>query len=133
MLYELTITLKPNLYQLDPRDQFDLSSIILCEILNPFQSSMIAELTMEHNIHYHGIVQLEDIIDKNILLNRFRRHYKVFGRKSCSQIRYEKSYCDYLVKDKEKTQQILKKCPIVRDQLGLIKCPLFGDEDHDEQ
>lgn len=121
MKYELTITLKPQLYQFPPQKQFDLSSQILWHVLLEFvEVSAVAELTSTHNIHYHCVISLEDLRHKDRLLNRFRPYCKVFGRSSCSQIMYEDSYINYMRKDLEKTKQIIKD-PIVRDSFGIFK------------
>lgn len=122
MKYEVTITLKPSLYQHKPRDQYDLTRQALLNILEKYvECTMIAELTMEHNIHYHGMVELKDIKDKDKFLNRFRPYSKMFGRKTCNQVKFEKSYIEYMSKNLPQTECIIGD-PVIRDFYGSAKC-----------
>lgn len=119
MLYEITITLRPKWYRLDSVKQFEQTSEKLYSIFRDFDASIIAELTGEHNVHYHGIVRLDDIQHKNRLMARFRPHHVDFGRKSCTQLQFETSYIRYMLKDKSQTELILKY-PIVMDKLKIF-------------
>jgi len=125
MLYELTLTLRPCLYKKTPDLQFHVTVCLLYELLEEYQYSMIAELTQEHNVHYHGIIELKDSKAKNLLLNKFRPYNMVFGKKSCRPIDFEETWKKYLLKDYEKTKLILK-FPIITDRLGVF-VSLFPD------
>lgn len=107
------------LYKRIPEDQFHYTCMAIYDILDSYQYSMIAELTQEHNVHYHGIVELEDIKAKNKLLNRFRPYNMIFGKKSCRPIDFEETWKKYLIKDYNKTKLILKY-PILADKLGCF-------------
>lgn len=121
MKYEVTITLKPLMYQYTPREQHDRCKNILFDIFEPFQVSCTAELTKEHNVHYHSIVELADLQHKDRFLNRFRKHCKIFGKKSCSPVMWEDSLRDYIKKDIDITREITGD-PIIRDSFGVFKC-----------
>lgn len=124
MLYEITVTLRPCLYRFTAAEQFDKTEDKLRLILCLYKSSCIAELTKEHNIHYHGIIDLKDVSEKDRLCNRFRKYNKEFGRKSIDQIRYENSYRKYIVKEFSTTQKIIGKLPIITNDLKLLGVPI---------
>lgn len=123
MKYELTLTLRPQWYMLTAAEQHKKAKEILLDIFYPngfmkYSVSCIAELTNEHNVHYHCLIELKDLEDKDKLLNKFRRNSKFFGRKSCSQVQYEDSYKSYMIKSIEDTRKIIGD-PIVCDSYGV--------------
>lgn len=121
MKYEVTLTLKPQWYQFPPQEQFRKALPYLEDILKPYEVSMVAELTGEHNVHFHGILELKDLMEKNTFLNKFRgSRSKLFGRKTCSQVKFEDSYKKYMKKNLEETKQIIRD-PIVKDFFGVFK------------
>jgi len=121
MKYELCLTIKPVWYRLLPQEQHNIAVRLLEEVHPEYQMSLVAELTGEHNVHYHGIVELADIPEKDLFLNKFRGALsKFFGRKTCSQLQFETSYKTYMRKDLDKTRLIIKD-PIVRDSFGVFK------------
>lgn len=118
--YEFTITLRPRLYDRTPEEQFRYTSDILQrECLSRWNTSCVAELTKENNIHYHGIVHLKDFKHRNSFLNGFRKYNNIFGRKSCSPIRKESDWIMYMRKNVEETRQILGQDPWVTDVYEL--------------
>lgn len=118
MKYELTITLKPLMYSMSASEQHRVAKKLLWELMEPYVDiSMICELTSMNNCHYHGIIELKDALDRDKLINRIRK-YKQLGKFTCNQVQYEKSYIEYMNKDKEKTSQIVGD-PIVRDSYGI--------------
>jgi hypothetical protein len=88
---------------------------------------MVAELTGEHNVHFHGIIDLKDIEAKDKLLNKFRRHTKIFGRKTCNQVQFEDSYKKYMRKSFSETSLIIKH-PILLDILGIFSMAAFKSD-----
>lgn len=119
MLYEVTLTLRPRLYKLSPEEQHLLVSGILDQLLVPYECSMICELTKENNVHYHGLVELRDLVHRNRFLNHFRKFNTIFGKKTCEQVMYYQSYVDYMKKDIKNTEQIIHY-PIVKDHYGIF-------------
>jgi len=129
MLYEVTLTLKPFLYSLSPKDQFLLTKIFLDEVFLPYPKvTCVAELTMEHNVHYHAIIELPNgVLAKDRFLNRFRK-YRQFGRKSCTQVQYIDSFKRYIVKDLKRTEQIIA-WPVVRDFFALTSMKFLKESE----
>lgn len=119
MKYEITLTLRPYIYKEVPQHQFKIAVKMLEEILPLYQVSLVAELTQENNVHFHGIIELSDLIERNKFLNRFRRFHKLFGKKTVNQVKFEDSYIKYMKKDIENTKLIIPD-PIVRDSFGIF-------------
>lgn len=120
----MMISLKPLMYQHKPQEQYNLTHHLLNDVFEGFNASIIAELTQEHNVHYHVMVQLDDFLMKNRLLNRFRKYTKIFGKKSCTQVQYEDSYRAYLKKSIDETKLVIHD-PIIRDYYGIFKMSTF--------
>jgi hypothetical protein len=122
MLYEVTVTLKPAMYRKTCREQFLQTASLMIDAFKGFKSSGMAELTKEHNIHYHCMVELKDHMERDQLLNRFRKSAMIrcFGRKSCSQVVNEPKYRDYMVKDYRETFELLGCInPLIFDDLDI--------------
>lgn len=108
MLYEFTITLRPRLYSMTPQEQYDYCYPILRTILGDYKCSCIAELSQENNVHFHAKIDLKDFRARDILLNKFRKHHTIFGKKTCTQLINEPQYDEYMRKDMKKTGEIIK-------------------------
>lgn len=119
MLYEFTLTLRPRLYNLTAQEQFDLCYSILRLILEKYKCSMIAELTHENNVHFHSKIELQDFRARNRLINQLRNYNNVFGRKTISQLVDEPCYDKYMIKDIDKTSEVIK-CPVVQDTYEMF-------------
>lgn len=138
MKYELTLTLRPQLYRMSAKEQFEYTRTLFEDIFRDFPNpkrrimrTIVAELTGEHNIHYHCVVELADLTEKDTLMNRFRKHNKVFGRKTCNQVMYENSYSKYILKHviDGSTRTVIKDyCPIVIDDFGILGLNLWAPE-----
>lgn len=128
MKYELTLTLRPNLYTLEAKKQYEMTYPALKSILNNYKASCIAELTQEFNVHYHAIVDIDDnVLVREQLMNKFRPYNKWFGRKSFKPVQYEDSYIKYLVKDYHVTTKIIAD-PIVCDFKDLLKNHIYASK-----
>lgn len=126
MLYEFTVTLKPALYKEKAIDQFRMTRDLMYQMLAPHQSTCIAELTKAYNIHYHCLVELADLSQRVALVDRLRK-IKLFGRFTLSQVQWEQSYKDYIVKHITETTAVIIKDPVVCDYFGLVNCPKNWD------
>lgn len=124
MKYELTITLKPLMYVHKPQEQFNLTHHILFDIFQDYHVTAIADLTNEHNVHYHCMIELPTLIDKDRLLNKFRKWNKIFGKKTCTQVMYEDTWRKY-IRDKLPLWKGLLADPIVRDSYSLFSMNTF--------
>lgn len=132
MNYEVTLTLRPSFFrQRHPRDQHQiakeyLSQVMLRDSVRREKISLIAELTGEVNVHYHGIIFLKDHCHRAQFLNRFRRKDidRVFGRKTCSQLRNYPVWCEYMNKSTRDTRDIIGD-PIVFDDFNVYSDPQY--------
>lgn len=120
MKYEVTLTLRPVLYKFDPQSQFDKLYEFLLAYSKKYNMSLIAELTCENNVHYHGIVDLKDFSIRADFINGLRCMHKWLGRKTINQVLYEDSYCHYMVKHVTLTRQLILN-PIVFDGMNVCK------------
>lgn len=128
MRYELTVTSHPRLYDRDASTQFSIMKENFIQIMRPhkgspgFLFSAVAELNGNNDVHIHAIVELNDLVARNRLLNRFRsKDYKfIFGRKTCTQLINEPVWIDYMRKDLKKTREIIGISPIIKDELSLL-------------
>lgn len=122
------------MYVLRPQEQFDKANALLFDILAPFECSMVAELTGELNVHFHGLIELKNIEHKSKLLNKFRGFgMKMWGRKTCDQVVFLDSYKKYMRKSLDETRKLIKD-PIVRDTFGVFSMQTFDDlQEHKDQ
>lgn len=107
MLYELTLTLRPFLYNKTAQEQYDFMFPILRAILGQYKCSCIAELTQENNVHYHAKVELKNFVHRDKLLNQLRQYNKYLGRKTCTQLMNEPLYDEYMRKDTAVTMLVI--------------------------
>lgn len=118
-LHELTITLKPALYSLSASEQFKRTSSILFQLFSIYEVSCVAEVTKTHNVHYHCLINIDNIFHKDGLIQKLKKH-KEFGRFSFEQVRYEETYMKYMVKDIVITKVLLERDPVVVDFYGIV-------------
>lgn len=118
MKHELTVTLRPVLYSKTANQQFEITAPYMKTALFPYKATIIAELTQEHNVHYHCLVEIDGIVEKEKLLNRFRQFNKHLGRKTCTAVQFEESYEKYMVKSYWETTKIITD-PFVKDDYKL--------------
>lgn len=125
MKFELTITLKPFMYTYTAKEQFRMTRDKLVDIIGKRRCTAVAELTRENNIHYHCIVNVEGELDRDSLLNRFRPHSKIFGKKSLEQVRYEDSFEKYVCKDIQRVALIIGHYPVIMDGYNIDQRDFF--------
>lgn len=132
MRHELTISLKPILYKMTIKEQFDFCRPFIVNILRGEKHTTIAELTKVHNLHFHSVVELNEIgtmEHKDKIINRLRGYNKYFGKHTFDPVRYEVSYDNYMMEDYHITSRLIND-PIVKDDFGLCKLiqPLFESQ-----
>lgn len=125
MKHEITLTLRPLLYTRTAKEQFEMVTPLIRVALHGYKYSMVAELTKEFNIHYHGIIDIHGPIQKNALLNKLRPLNRFLGRKRCEAVRFEESYENYIKSDLKETQQIVAD-PVVKDDYKIFNKDIFG-------
>jgi len=123
MKYAITLTLRPMMYRYTATEQFIKTGHQLREFLKSYNASVVAELTGENNVHYHGIIELSDLIHRDKFLNGFRGSL-IWGRKDCTQLMDEQKWITYLQKDIKHTKEITKLYPILCDDFQLLERPI---------
>lgn len=118
--YELTLTLRPSMYRLNPQEQFDKCFPILRKLTDTYCISIIAELTQENNVHFHCLVNLKDFVHRDKFLNVFRKYNNIFGRKTCTQLVDYYKWTKYMIKDVVQTSLIVTD-PIVSNMHDLFR------------
>lgn len=121
MQYEFTITLHPRNYGKSAIDQSKLIEKLVLEDLACYSISAVHELTQIENIHVHCVIQLTPE-EKTNLCNWLRkdRVRKIIGRCTLTQIKDYPKWIDYMKKDLEKTQKIIKRDPILIDNQQVL-------------
>jgi len=120
--FAFTITLKPYMYQYPPEVQLARTSGDIKRMFYNCRMTMIAELTKQCNIHYHGILAFPIKVKNPTLyfFNRLRGLPKALGKSECSQLIDEDKWVTYLNKDiKENIKQDVFY-PTIIDDYGII-------------
>lgn len=120
--YAITLTLKPVIYRHAPEKQFSLVSENIRNNFPNCQFTIIAELTKQYNIHFHGFIKVDlnkiNIHPEKYLFDRIRK-YSALGFAVIKQVTEYNVWKDYILKDKKNTESILNLDPVVRDDYGL--------------
>lgn len=145
MDYEITLTLRPHMYRHPADAQHRLCKEYLQTIFKRDlmvghprhrKLTLVAELTQENNVHYHGIVRLTGHVDRARLLERFREYHKIFGKKTVTQLMDYPKWVKYINKDVAKTADIIGD-PVVCDDYTVMcderyRFQLDSDEDEND-
>lgn len=118
--YSFTVTLKPAMYKMDIDAQYDATCnelhLALRQISTKF--TMLAELTKNMNIHYHGVIRMGK--SKRNFVNLFRNHKK-FGFINIRVITNGlEGWSAYLKKDLENTYFETNRRPIIIDNYEIF-------------
>jgi len=137
MLYFFTLTLQPKYYKYKPEEQYDMTYMSIFQTIWALGSNIaiIAELTKNYNIHYHGLIDSEGYSN---LVKYFRdafRNHKYVGYISIEQVVNEPKCKEYIIKDLMHTKEQISRPPIIVDELNLVVAALDGlkQDLHDEQ
>jgi len=132
--YAFTITLLPRLYKMDADAQYDLTHLPVAKMLLAFGPitqlglTLIAELTKQFNIHYHGVFRVNtqyDVLypDKRLrkqFVDHFRKH-ALFGFVNISLVKDLTVWTDYIKKEIPDTKLLIGRCPVVFDSHKLLR------------
>lgn len=126
--YSFTVTLKPVLFRVPAESQYDKTTESLCDMLRDVSHTytLVAELTKNMNIHYHGVI-IFHMGPKNLIkkfVDAFRAHAK-FGFVCIKVITDEPGWIDYISKELKNTYESIGRRPIVYDGVGLFPIGLF--------
>lgn len=121
--YAFTLTLKPKIFAQEPEDQYDKSSAHASARLNTLsdQFTLIAELTKNYNIHYHGIIKFP--LKKKDLMKEFYKCFRtdlIIGFVNIRQIDDKSKWIDYISKDLCRTKDAIIRRPIINDMLDVF-------------
>lgn len=125
-----TITLKPTEYRHTYQEQYKGTAHILTSIFdsNGCKYSMVAELTKQYNIHYHGImkVPLERGRDSCAWFFDRLRKLTCFGRSECEQVMNYDKWTKYIAKDIKRDLDIVT---VIKDDYNILDITLQDSED----
>jgi len=120
----ITVTLSPKMYKYTASEQLDMTRSLIKEALSNRNaiSTIVAELTSQHNIHYHCYVKTyKDYSDIYVKYTHDKlRKIINFGKRQITQVQFENSYIDYLQKDISKTYKTTHCWPVIQDECNLI-------------
>lgn len=140
--YAFTVTLKPHLYDDPAETQYDKTYEVLKVMLRKIshQFTLVAELTKNANLHYHGIITFENR-SKNIVkywYDQFKsivKAYKklhpygdkgiLFGFTNIKPITEYSVWIEYISKDIKLTNESLGRLPIIIDDFNCFPTGLF--------
>lgn len=123
--YAFTVTLKPNMYRHAAEKQYEDTYKSLFKNLEMLgKVTIVAEITKNYNIHYHGIIRFAMCFTKHTnLMKAFVdsfRTTKSYGFVNIKQIIDEPGWIDYISKSLPDTMESIKWRPIVIDQLDIF-------------
>lgn len=108
-----TITLKPKLYKYSSITQLELTNMKLFHLIYSCcrHYIVVAEHTKQGNVHYHAIVDVDDL-SKMLLLNLLKKQ-KEFGfiKMDPNQIVHKKACAEYLCKSLRDNKKIFHASP----------------------
>lgn len=128
--YAFTITLQSKMFKYTPQEQYDHTYLELCKRLKALGTTLtvIAELTLNANIHYHGVIQFH-VKSKSHLVdfkNCFRTS-KIFGYSVLKQIEDEAGWSEYVLKNVRETTMTINRPAIIVDEMEIEKTNYFDD------
>lgn len=127
--YAVTITLHPSMYRLDPETQLRKTSLVLKRLFYDCKLTLIAELTEQCNIHYHGILSYPIGTDVNYRFHNQLRKIKDCGRSECKQVMNYDLWVKYLNKDIINNIRRNIFYPIILDEYDIINVVALDVED----
>lgn len=127
--YSFTVTLQNKMYVYKPEEQYDFTYLELIKRLKALGATftIIAELTLNGNLHYHGIITFHQRSKSHSLdfKNVFRTS-KIFGYSNIKQIEDYEGWVEYIIKELHNTKDILCRPPIVYDDNKIVMSSLDG-------
>lgn len=120
--YAFTVTLKPVMYRWSARVQYTKTHRQLMEcVKNLGQVTLVAELTKNGNIHYHGVIQFNMRTGYKGLItqlfhDRMRTLCNVFGHHNITPITDEEGWISYLKKGQESFLTTVEMAPVITDE-----------------
>lgn len=117
--YAFTLTLKPKLFTKIAEEQYDISyyHAYLSLLKLTSKVTLVAELTKNANIHYHGVIQFPINKYRNInkMFKDTYRNDKLIGFVDIKVMVDEPGWKEYLNKDIEGFKQTMLRPPVIVD------------------
>lgn len=126
--YAFTLTLQPKLYKYKPEEQYDLTYMHVTTLLKALISTVdvIAELTVNCNLHYHGVIQFKSFKKSQNLELLFRNTFradKYIGFVNIRQLTDEEGWLEYITKDISHTRNSINRPPVLLNEFEDIRAP----------
>lgn len=120
--FAITITLLPKMYKKPLEEQYDesISEIEKLSLDESFTISLIAEITKQHNVHYHGKIQTNTKgRDRSFLSHIYNifRNRTTTGFISVKEINDDIAWESYCVKNIEETHKHMDRPVVATDGL----------------
>lgn len=134
--YAFTVTLKPSQFNKNAEDQYD---DCIKDIESKLTSvcahvTVVAELTKNCNIHFHGIADFD--LNHPNLIKKFHDHFRCrclnkykckckFGFVNIKQMDNENGWVEYIRKDLKTTYEAIARRPIIKDDFNIFPLSIF--------
>jgi len=126
--YSFTVTLLPRLYQSDATKQYDMTYTTVYRMVQSIfaytsKLTIVAELTKQFCIHYHGILSIitdkSEVRCRKIFVDSFRNH-PLLGFVNIKLMDDEAGWIKYISKDIHQTKDLVGRPPVLRDDHKLL-------------
>lgn len=124
----LTVTLRSSHKRLDAEGQYVLTKEKLLQKLSNCKLTLIAELTSNYDVHYHGILRIPIDKCKNKHPLRYIKDVlrSEFGFTCVKEVDSYAGWVEYLQKDIEETSKVIY--PILKDDYDIFDKRLYVDD-----
>lgn len=135
--YSFTITLKPRIFRLNAEDQYDecYKHVLLRLKQITTKCTLVAELTKNCNIHFHGICAFQRYATYNYI-KRFHDHFRcrcknkftckcMIGFVNIKLTMNYPGWVDYISKSLKETYDSLSRRPIIIDDYNIAPGGVF--------
>lgn len=129
--YAFTITLKPVSFKLEPEQQYDKTYLhVRSQLISlGFKVTLVAELTKNMNVHYHGVINFKLGDDCKIkVIKEFHKQFRndlIIGFVNIRQIDDDQKWNEYIKKSLHDTNKAIGRRPIISDDFKI-----FSDFQH---
>lgn len=127
--FAVTFTLKPVMHRYPAEQQYDRSASLLTQELQSrgMRVTLVAELTKNADIHYHGIIRVPAQVtrDVNKYVKDMFRTSKIFGFSNIKMCDDLPGWIDYISKDLLHTHMVIGRRPILCDADMLIPTGMY--------
>lgn len=127
--YAFTVTLRPRLFTEPAEVQYDITNLPIREKLHHISGNftVIAEMTANKNIHYHGIIVYPTGYCRDVIkhFKDYFRKDKMFGFVDIKIMDDEGGWIEYISKELQITASVVQRRPILFDALDAFPTDHF--------